>query len=85
MMPLDDVIASMKESGCLNCSCESAIFDENGKEVSIKGWFCTPAPNNMTLEVIATDYEGEVVWKKLCETGKTCSIPFTSESGFTCY
>ena len=39
MMPIDNIIAQMKNSDCMQCECENAIFDETGEEVSINGSF----------------------------------------------
>jgi len=85
MIPIDTVIAQMKETDCLNCSCSPAIFDDTGESVEIYGSFCTLIAGYPHIAIIARSIEtGEDVWSKVCDTGRLCSIPFTSEAEFKC-
>lgn len=84
-MPIDNIIAQMKNSDCMQCECENAIFDETGEEVSINGSFCNMIPGFNHIAIISYSKEtGDEVWSRVCDTGKMCSIPFTSSKGFQC-
>jgi hypothetical protein len=84
MMTIDNIINQMKETQCLNCYCDSATFDDTGEAVTLSGSFCYPQLNLQMIEIIAIDSNQNVVWQKECDTGKTCSIPFESNSGMKC-
>lgn len=85
MISLDQVIATMKATDCVNCTLEEATFDRTGEKVVIEGSFCTPAPGYDMIQIFAKNIEtGEEIWTKECETGITCNIPFTSNFEFNC-
>lgn len=86
MKSLDNAIATMKSNGCVNCRLETAICDWDEQEVYIKGSFCSPAPEYAMIQITAYNKEtNEEVWTKECETGTTCSIPFTTQEEFSCH
>ena len=85
-MSLDSVLAQMRLQECLHCNCIEATYDETNEEVIINGSFCYPVAGHQMIQITAINRaSGEVVWIKECETGQTCSIPFTSSHEFVCY
>jgi hypothetical protein len=54
MMPIDNVIAKMKNTGCMKCRCFNATFDETGVEVEIFGSFCNFTAGYDQIEITAT-------------------------------
>jgi hypothetical protein len=84
MMTIDNVINQMSETQCLDCYCESAIYDDTNEKVKLFGSFIYPQPNLQMIHIIAKNLDGSLVWEKECDTGKTCSIPFTSNEGMQC-
>jgi hypothetical protein len=86
MKSLDYAIAQMRQSGCVNCSLDDAIFDNTGESVNLVGSFCgVPVVNSMILLVAYSKSDNKEVWRKECDTGRTCTIPFTSQYEFDCY
>lgn len=91
MMPLDNIIAQMVEKECKDCNCSIATADNNeqdcsqGQSVEIYGSFCYPVVGHSHIAIIVRDRESKKeVWSKVCDTGKMCAIPFSSEGGFKC-
>lgn len=91
MTNLDEIIGRMKANKCTNCNCNSAVSDVDeqdvtkGQHVRIYGSFCSVIPGHDQIAIIATDINtAQQVWSRICDTGKICSIPFTSKDGFTC-
>jgi len=91
MINLDGIIGRMNNSECSDCNCEIATSDVNeqdvtvGQQVRIYGSFCNVIPGYNQIAIVATDTaSGQNVWSRVCDTGSMCSIPFTSEDGFTC-
>lgn len=86
MKNLDSAISQMNMKGCHNCSLSNATYDETGEEVNIEGSFCgIPVSNTMIQLTAYRKEDNAVIWTNECETGKTCSIPFTSKEDFICY
>ncbi len=85
MITIDNVIAQMRLSECLNCRCESAIYDDTNEPVTINGTFCYPQPGLQMIHVTANNLDGNEVWSKECDTGRTCTIPFTTSITFECH
>lgn len=84
MMSIDSVINQMKETRCLDCYCDLATYDETNEIVNLYGSFCYPQVNLQMIQITAYDSNQNVVWSQECDTGKTCSIPFTSTEGMKC-
>jgi len=83
-MSIDGVINQMKETKCLDCYCERATYDKTNEVVNLYGSFCYPQSNLQMIQITAYDSDQNVVWSQECETGKTCSNPFTSVEGMKC-
>ena len=85
-MTIDSVLAKMKLDKCIHCNCIDATYDESKEEVIINGSFCYPVEGHPMIQITAINkISGKVIWDKECETGQTCSIPFTSDQNFNCY
>lgn len=86
MTPIDDIISDMNNSGCNYCRCESAVLDETPDEaVRIAGSFCYDGNGTKLITITAfRKSDGKEVWEKDCDTGQTCSIPFTLIESFIC-
>jgi len=91
MITLDDIIGRMSNQNCANCYCETATSDGNsqdateGMAVEIYGSFCNVLPGISSIAISARNTAtGATVWSKVCDTGRICTIPFTSDGGFVC-
>lgn len=85
MINLDLIISKMKEQTCNDCSLMKATFDETGESVRLHGSFCDFANGFPMILITAVNLDNnQEVWKKECDTGITCTIPFTSEDYFVC-
>ena len=86
MMSIDPVLNQMREAECIHCNCIDATYDKTNEEVIINGSFCYPVKGHQMIQITAINKNsGVVVWGKECDTGQTCSIPFTSSHDFECY
>ncbi len=85
-MPIDYVIAKIKQEGSINCKCNIATFDGIGEEVKIFGTYWNVIAEFDQIDIFAIrKSDNKVVRKRLCDIGKICSILFTSTTEFECY